>query len=142
MKNYKNIKIGTKVKVVGNKCSHTYEIGKTYEVYTKQAGTSDSHTCILKNSEDRTGNNIYLSDLEITSMTKTEIEENIVSLENNKIKIDQEISLEKSKISYLEETGLTEINEDEFKVYGVLKTLKQDLTDIERAKIIAQLINQ
>jgi len=46
------------------------------------------------------------------------------------------------KIAYLEESGSELFSETEFKVYKTLKTLgNKDLSETERAKIIASLIN-
>jgi hypothetical protein len=52
-----------------------------------------------------------------------------------------EINSIKSKIEYLTETGLTEVDENQYKVYTTLKLIENNrLSTVEKSKIIAQLI--
>ena len=56
--------------------------------------------------------------------------------------LNKEKNLIEDKITYLEETGSKEFDETEYKVYQTLKLLNvNNLTDIDKAKLIAQFIN-
>lgn len=77
----------------------------------------------------------YEANLEIGSYNKEEISKDILELEKN-------INLLKNKLSYLEEIGSEEYDENEFKVYQTLKVLdKPDTSNVDKAKAIAKLIN-
>lgn len=78
----------------------------------------------------------------IISETEEEIKEEIKYLQTKKKEIDEEIKLEKGKIAFIKETGSDKYDENEFKAYSALKTIEdKSLSIIERAKLIAKLIN-
>lgn len=70
------------------------------------------------------------------TQTKEEFEEKLKQLTD-------EIGIIKTKIEWLDESGNTEYNEDEYKVYQTLKLLEDDkISKIEKSKIIAELIRK
>lgn len=86
-------------------------------------------------------NGLYPKDLKERVILNKETFEKL--LQEKEEKFQKDIESIKQKISYLEETGNEEYSETEFKVYQTLKTLKnQDLTEVQRTKIIASLINK
>jgi hypothetical protein len=86
-------------------------------------------------------NGLYPSDLKEKVLFNKESFEKL--LEEKERKFNEELNSIKAKIQFLEETGNEEYSETEFKVYQTLKTLKnENLSETQRAKIIAQLINK
>ena len=76
----------------------------------------------------------YVYEYEIGEETKEEILEQLESLQSD-------IDCLKSKLEWMDEVGVCEYDEDEFKVYGTLKTLQDDdLSLKDKTKLIASLI--
>jgi len=72
----------------------------------------------------------------VGSETKEEITNQIEELQS-------EIDCLKSKLNWMNEVGVDEYDDDEFKVYETLKTLQNDSLDIKsKTKLIASLIKQ
>ena len=70
----------------------------------------------------------------VGSETKEEITKQIEELQS-------EIECLKSKLDWMNEVGVDEYDDDEFKVYETLKTLQNDSLDIKsKTKLIASLI--
>lgn len=78
--------------------------------------------------------NVYKTELVLLEETAEEISENISKLE-------AEITIEKSKLAWMKATKNTVYNEDEHKVWAVLKELDSKSTTEQKAKVIAKLIN-
>lgn len=113
----------TVVEIVG------FHNGQKTNIQTKVEGTNNNL------------NGLYPKDLKEKIILNKETFEKL--LQEKEEKFQKEIQTIKQKISYLEETGNEEYSETEFKVYQTLKTLKnQDLTEVQRTKIIVSLINK
>lgn len=76
----------------------------------------------------------FMREFESTVITTKELEEQILELES-------QIEDLKVKKLYLEETNQKEFDETEFKVFATLRTLKTEMSDLEKAKVIASLIS-
>ncbi len=76
---------------------------------------------------------VYVHEI-VGSETKEDITKQIDELQS-------EIECLKSKLEWMNEVGVAEYDEDEFKVYETLKTLQNDDLDIKaKTKLIASLI--
>lgn len=117
-------KIGDKVKVIGNTNHHGSSIGDVLTIKK-----SDGITYTVK----ETGWAYKPQDLELCILTKHELEEKIH-------KLNTLVETLKAKIAYLEEVGLDQFDDSEYKVYKALKTLETSDSLINKAKVIAELI--
>lgn len=77
---------------------------------------------------------ITLADLVPKVTSKAEIQSSIADLKS-------QIAGYEKQLKWLEQTGAEEYNETEFKVWSTLQTLNSDSTDIDKAKVIAKLID-
>lgn len=125
-KNTKNL-IGKKVKIVDNRCGHGFAINEIATITTIYNG---SYTC---RNDAGLQYNLLTSDFKMIEETIEELTKTLSDLEESSEEI-------RSKIAFMATNGLTVFNENEFKAYLVLKTIKEDMSDIYKAKIIAQLI--
>jgi hypothetical protein len=118
--------------------------GYSEDVVVEIVGFHNGITTNIQTKVEGTNNNLnglYPKDLREKVILNKETFEKL--LQEKEEKFQKEIGTIKQKISYLEETGSEEYSETEFKVYQTLKTLKnQDLTEVQRTKIIASLINK
>ena len=132
--------IGKKVKLVsvpvkGKRTSGNGNIGLT-ETFTitgtYNPGNSDTAWSITTSTGGNAG---WIYDSEIAGgITKEEIQKEIETLEC-------QINDEKLKLSWMEEVGTEEYDEDQFKVYKTLKLLEDGETSlVEKSKLIAELI--
>jgi len=72
--------------------------------------------------------------------TKEQIQEEIDKITKEKVELDSQIKYWVDAQNYLEETGVDNFDEMEFKSYQVLQTINENTSDIEKAKIIAKII--
>lgn len=87
------------------------------------------------------GNTIYWYELELVNpSTVEELEKDLDRIKSDVAKLEAEYETTKLKIAFIKENQLEEFNEDQFKVYQTLQVLKTKKSDIEKAKLIAQLI--
>lgn len=118
--------------------------GYSDDTVVEIVGFRDGVKTNIQTNVEGTNNNLnglYPKDLKEKVILNKETFEKL--LQQKEEKFQKEIESIKQKISYLEETGNDEYSETEFKVYQTLKTLKnQDLTEVQRTKIIASLINK
>ena len=78
---------------------------------------------------------VGINDMEFIPETKEEIEQGIINLQNI-IKEEQE------KLEFMATNNVEEFDETEFKVFKTLATLEnKDISSMEKAKLIASLIN-
>lgn len=125
----KSLKTGDLVRALNNRYSaNGFNKGDVAEV----SNSVGSLSVLLE-----TGMVLYitLQDIELARLSKEEIKKSIESLE-------KEITLQKSKLEWMDVTGAEVYDETEAKVWNTLKTIKSDSSDIEKAKIIANLIRQ
>lgn len=87
--------------------------------------------------------NIYDYELVLGPYNKEAIEKEIADINEKKTKLDSEVSELNHKIEWMETIGVSEFDEDEFKVYRTLSLLEDDnVGKIEKMKEIAKLIKQ
>lgn len=86
-------------------------------------------------------NYFFHTELEIADPATTEELNDEIKFINSEISSYKEkISELKLKIKFMKENNLKEFDEDQFKVFSVLKALNENSSDIEKAKIISELI--
>lgn len=127
--------IGKKVKVIANKSGHQFPIGTVIELNSPSHITSQYYT--------GTGNGYTLYFYDVTLIqeeTIADINEAIKFQEKIMKDAGKEIESLKLKEDFMIANKLETWNEDEYKVYTVLQTLKTKKSDIEKAKVIAELI--
>jgi hypothetical protein len=135
------------------------KVGKTYKVIKTPPGLacsngygtyqSDSERNIKIISKDPNSNKVYSGECyyfpyELKSLepdTKEEILESIKEVQNEIETKNSEISNLRSKLKFMEENGLEEFDEDQFKVFRTLELIdSKDLSKMEMVKEIAKLI--
>jgi len=124
--------------ILGNTNSHSYgKIGTKIKVTNVDSvGVSNSNGSGSASYLDGRGNNIKYSDLGII----LDINEEIQFIQSQINSLNKEISDLKEKQKIMKLLKMDEWNEDQYKIYKTLQTLKTKKTDIEKAKIIAELI--
>ena len=124
------VKIGDKIKIVYNGAGHNLPIGS---VHTVTNITNNTYGDIYVASPHGGSLTVYAGDFELVPQTVEEIEKNIAELK-------EEISVLESKVEFMKINNLEEYDEMQFKAFSVLQLLKASKSDIEKAKIIAKLI--
>lgn len=157
--NYKN----KKVKIVGNSTNHMWKKGHIVVIvqelnngynYCDCGGTvplcddcdcdeDDNYFRQYQARDPKTHQiqTIGHNDFVLVNMDITEIKNIIVNIEKSINKKRKEIDNWNEKIEYLNESGAETFDEDEWKAYKVLKTINENTSDIEKAKIIAKIVN-
>lgn len=129
---------GVEVTICGSRSGHGYGgIGTKLKISSATyLGGLGANVQIRLSINGKVGNGGYLfiDELSLSNLDKKGLQEEVDRLEI-------EIQLTKAKIEYLKATKQEEFDETEFKVWNTLQTLKTKKTDIEKAKIIAELIN-
>jgi hypothetical protein len=136
--NKKNM-IGKKVKIIKTPCNKPTSafghIGREMYVVSKYDCTSNS----WRLSESPNGPSIgwaYDYEMEVINI-------NLETIEQELLKKQLEVETLKDKIKWMKEAGVSEFNDDQFKVYQTLKLLdNNDLSTIEKSKLIAELIKK
>lgn len=125
---------GKRVKIISNKSGHNQSIGSVVEL------TSPAHISV----QYYNGNNhsiLYFYDVVLLQdETIADIVETIRLHEKTIKEANKEIESLKLKEDFMMVNKLETWNEDEYKVYTVLQTLKTKKSDLEKAKVIAELI--
>ncbi len=120
--------------VTGNSNNHSYgPIGTKIKVVASSSIGTASATYL-----DGKGNTINYSDLDIS----IDINEEIKLLVEQKEEIDKQISELKDKQKIMKELKMDVWDEDTHKVYKTLQVLKTKKSDIEKSKIISDLIKK
>jgi len=139
----KKLKVGGRIKVVANTCSHSYQIGETYEINHLYYTGSQVTSVQARSSNGTTGNVLYLSDIECVDYTIEELEEFNKDLIDQLEATKKEISNNEERIAWMKENNITEFNETEFKAFKTLTLLEDDsISKMEKAKLISELVNQ
>lgn len=99
--------------------------------------TNAGPTCITYAKGPRLGNTINYTDLDYLM----NFDEEIKNLEKEISKLSNQIKEYKEKQKVMKELKMTVWDENTYKVYQTLKVLKTKKTDIEKSKIISELIN-
>lgn len=125
--------LGKKVRIVGNKSNHYQPIGSVIEL--------NSLANISSQYYNGCGCTLYFYDVTLIGEETLGDIADAIALQNTIIKeAEQEIESLEAKKKFMVANKLEVYNEDEYKVYTVLQTLKGKKTDIEKAKVIAELI--
>lgn len=85
--------------------------------------------------------NVYETDIQPILLNKEEIQKEIDTIQKTIDEQQAKIENWNEVLNYMNETGLEDYKELEFKAYKVLKTINKDTTDVEKAKLIAKIIN-
>ena len=98
---------------------------------------------LLYNAKNRRNQQyqVYESDFKIPCFTKEEVEKEIGEIQKRIDEQQAKIDTWKEVMNYMQETGVDKYDEVEFKSYRVLKTINQNTSDVEKAKLIAKIIN-
>lgn len=125
--------IGKKIKVIQNGAGIPLITAKvTNGLEQGEDGVEQSGVYI----EGYPGNLLYMSEIEIISITKEDIRKEIASLE-------EKISELKSKEQFIIDNNLEELDETHYKVFKTLQTLEnENISNIEKSKIISELIQK
>jgi hypothetical protein len=143
------LKKGEKIKIIANNSNHNFPLGSIHTTSWTSLNkstkliTASSVVYPIKNEHFLYGKDFII----IKNESKKEIQEAIADFKkelvdhNNRIKTEIEnLTL---RLKFLNENELDLFDENQFKAYKVLQLLKnKKLNDIERAKVIAQLINE
>lgn len=121
--------MGREVLVLSANCG--LPVGTKFRV-----GTAVGYTDYINVINSATGGsyNLYPGQYKLKSVTANELTE-------EKSEKEKEIKEINRRLGFLEETGTSEYDETEFKVYNILQELKENDSDIGRAKAIAKLIS-
>jgi hypothetical protein len=136
-KNKKNMK-NKKVKLVkapcGKQSSSNQNCG-SFEIFTVQDRYTNDCSWYLINSCGETKGWAYEWEMVSASVTKEELESKIAESQ-------REIDDMKSKIHWMLETGATEFDEHEHKIWKALTALENsELSKLEKVKIISSLVS-
>lgn len=167
IKTFSEIKKGQKFKVIGNSNGHNYPIGKilTFKADGRGKATSWSD-CALEGSY----NNLDIKDVMIVGETLDYLNQKYVSIneDRDKYNVSQEAELKKytaniqaelkrfnkdvddemkdieEKITFCKSLGITEYDDNVRKMYEAIKIIntKGDISDIEKARIISELLDK
>jgi hypothetical protein len=124
MKN-KKLKCGSKAKIVNDNAGHGLPMGTVVTLGRKQ----NQYYYIAEH-----GVNVMLNDIAPVALTKEEIEAEVERLKG-------EIAIEEAKLAYMKKTKSKLFDETEFKVWAALQELKTKRSDIDKARLIAKIIN-
>lgn len=135
LKTFAGLKKGTKIKVLDNSNSHNYPVGKVFTM--RRDGRNVRENDIAE--EISYGNEIKAIDCELSLATKESLETRLAEIQEEFLSEQKEIL---TKLQFLKDTGAKEYDEDVFKVYAVLQSLKTHGDDIAKAQAIAKIITK
>lgn len=132
-----------KVKVIGNVSGHGFVIGSEITITGVGGVYPAASYGTLYSAKDSRGfvYNVYESDISPFGLTKDDIEKTIVNLKSEISELNDKISYWEDSIKFMDENSLKQFDEMEFKSYRVLKTINEKTSDLEKAQIIAKIIN-
>ena len=122
---------GKKVKVVSTASGHGKPEGTIITVKTAVVYNNGQNNAIIVNN----GAWMFTTDIAFPEVSKAELEEELKNIK----KAEKEV---KEKLDYLKATKQNTFDETQYKVYNTLQVLKSKNSDVEKAKVIAELINQ
>lgn len=139
------IKKGDNFKIISSLGGHNY--GPIGTICTADISYTFNTRSNSINALTKGKNSIYAYQFILVTINKQEIQEDIVQLKQELIdktkSIKEQIADLEVKLKFMNENKLDDFNETEFKAYKVLQLLKdKKLSDIERAKLIASLVNE
>lgn len=135
----KKIMKDRKVKLVHPKCgepsSNNPNLGNG-KVFTIIAPHNVDKSWLIKSEENVPAGWVYEWEMDTVKIGIKELEEELSETQTK-------LNTIKSKIDWINETGVTEFLEDEFKVYQTLKLIENgNLSIIEKSKLIVELIKK
>jgi hypothetical protein len=135
--------VGKKVKVISNKQgNHGFEIGEKIIIVAKINGCGATKMWLAKSVDGGTQQyNIYEREFRLFTNSKEDLLKEIEELKKKQKEIDEEINQFQEYVAFLDENSLIDFNETEFKTYKVLKTINEKTSDLEKAKIIAKILD-
>lgn len=167
IKTFNEVKKGQKFKVISNSNGHSYPIGKILTFKTDGRGRSTAWAdCALEGSY----NTLDIKDVMVIGETLDYLNERYVSIneDRDKYNVSQEAELKKytaniqaelkrfnkdvddemkdieEKIAFCKSLGITEYDDNVRKMYEAIKIIntKGDISDIEKARIISELLDK
>lgn len=138
LKSFKGLKKGQKIRVTQTDGNGTnWEVGKFYTLVKDVVGDPSSLSGATYLGSAALNTAYIAAGLEVeTSLTDLKAE--LKKEQDSKNAIIAEL---KRKIKFCEDNDVEEYDESTEKVYQVLKTINSKSTDMEKAQIIAKLIN-
>ena len=148
---YEKLKKGvSRVKVVGNSCSHSYTIGKVYVYHSFYSGHDDSgmYLAEIDNPTRRLSSYCEFEDVEKVALSRNaelkELREDVKKAQEKYIQLVHELEVRtryKSALDELSQTLFAEIQKEDKltapKLYGMLKALGLPL-DIKRGVAVTE----
>ena len=126
------IKEGVRVKVITNTSDHNYVIGRSYIVGRYHNGMW--RLCELKNPGVPCGNNCYPVDLKIVMLSA----DGLIKISKE---LEGKILVIESKITFMTKHNKKELDEKEFKSYGILEFMSNgEKTDKDKLDFLISMI--
>jgi hypothetical protein len=143
LKNFNNVKVGDKLKIVGYSSGHGFSVGTEVTAVTGYTPSNPNYiSCRGRNtSGTETTYGVIYSDVEEVVYNKKRLEEKLKEAEETVSKAQSDVTMIKEQIAYLEETKQEAFDPIVFKVHQTLRLVKDGTkTDLDQAVLIAQLI--
>lgn len=127
----KKFKIGSKVVVIADTCMHGVPYGT---ILTISSIDNNNYYRVHEN-----GRSYLPADLKLSISSIEDIKKEIESEEKNIEKCFEEIETLQKKVDFLKEIGSDKFDENEYKIYTLLKSSNGKLTSKENLKLVADL---
>jgi len=134
-KDYKeaSLVIGRTVRIIKNTSRHSVQIGDKIIITRVCAGSPDYFY-------DESSVMYYPADIELCAQTKAEFNLEIKEVEKEIEDLKKKKSELEFKIKFMASHNADTYDENTFKAYSILQTLKKTKSDIEMAKAIADIL--
>lgn len=132
LKQLEKLALNKKYKVIATNAGHSFPMGTLATLVFKPAVVNAGALFTFTNDVG-TRYNLYYDDFEWTVPSIETYEEELIQAKAEVVRLETILAISK-------ELGVTEVDEDLIKVYGVLQTLKGDENTIEKAKAINAII--
>jgi predicted GNAT family acetyltransferase len=128
MEKKQKFKPGDRVRIVDSHTGHTVPVGTTGRVVARAGG--GYYTVVVNKSQNL---NFHYKDLALAVYTAEE-------LAAEKAKLLEAVEDINAKLAYLEKTGLSEFDEEEFKIHRAIELLDSTACPVERTRQLAKLL--
>lgn len=135
IKSFLGLKKGQKFIVTKTGGGHNYPLNTVLTLSRDIVNIGSPHNIATEYPQ---GNTIAPSCIELIASTIVEMKKQLKDIETE---FKKEKSILQSKINFCEENGVEEFDENLFKVIEALKALDSKSSNVEKAKVIASLIN-
>ncbi len=125
--------VGKRVKILTQSGGHNYGSNGKYFTISKDASFGSMS---MSYGIDNKSNNISYDQLDI----ENNIDDEIKNVKEQISSLEKELKALNDKKTFMTKNKLTEWDQNQFKVYQTLQLLKSKKSDIDKAKIIAELI--